>query len=339
MIPVAMRRAQRRLGCGAACFVAFHSGCASRNEATDSRDAADDAPIGVDAPEGCAAAPCPVVLATAPAAASICLDASRAYFTSCSESGGEVLAVPRNGGPASTLARGSGCPVAIAVDTTGVYAAGLDGPGAVKIAFGGGPLSPMLESADPVRGIALDSTRLFVTTEAGDVLTAPLGGGPPARLAGGPENPSAPATDGEFVYWGEPRGAVRRAPAAGGDVETVTEDATEATALAVARGFVYVASGYTLLRVKVTGGATEWLATAAGAPIFALASDGTRMLFTSYDTLFAVPLGGGPTTPLATDLGAPNAIAADAAGVYITAGFPWPDEDRSSGQVLVINPR
>jgi len=101
----------------------------------------------------------------------VALDANRVYWTT-TWSGGDVMAVPRAGGAASTLASGQYYPSAIATDGVNVYwTTGLDGRGAGN----------------------------------GDVIRMPAAGGTPTTLASEPGQLFDIAVDATSVYWSQVR--------------------------------------------------------------------------------------------------------------------------------------
>jgi hypothetical protein len=101
----------------------------------------------------------------------VALDANRVYWTT-TWSGGDVMAVPRAGGAAPTLASGQYYPSAIATDGVNVYwTTGLDGRGAGN----------------------------------GDVIRMPAAGGTPTTLASEPGQLFDIAVDATSVYWSQVR--------------------------------------------------------------------------------------------------------------------------------------
>jgi len=130
------------------------------------------------------------------------------------------------------------------------------------------------------RGIAVDATSLYWTTEGGGtVMKMPKAGGAANELATGQNTPGAIAVDATSVYW-------------------------------ISHG------DGTLQRVPIAGGAPATLATGASAGV---AVDASSVYWTTTsDTVMKLPLQGGSPVTLAT-VSYPQRVAVQAGWVYFTS--------------------
>jgi hypothetical protein len=251
-----------------------------------------------------------------------------------------------------TLVTGQADPHRIAVDSSALYwidtGEGTESTGAavMKIALSGGTATPLFSppSGRSFNGIALDATRVFVTSPAivvvgtADVDSIPKAGGSPTVLYGASgagfdpgdiasNAPTGTATTLFFVDYDSK--AVDSVSASGGTrtslgtFTNLTDTVYDGTALYVGydgtiSGSTYVGGGVTSINPTTDQKTTV----GSGTPLL-MTTDATNVYFANVGTVTALPKAGGPETTLATAVG-PYAVAVDATDVYFTvrgAGF------------------
>jgi hypothetical protein len=177
----------------------------------------------------------------------IAVDASRVYWVDVL--GGDVMAAPLNGGPATVIAQGTDLSGGIAVDATSVY----------------WTTSPNVPPGQ--QGV-------------GGVYAMPLAGGPPALLPATVSQPSQVVSDGTSLYvldsglavfeCGTFHGQLVKIPLAGGAATVLASDLDNVVGFAIGNGNAYVTSDDncdtatpvgTFMKVPLAGGPSTTLAT------------------------------------------------------------------------------
>jgi hypothetical protein len=276
----------------------------------------------------------PVSLASGYGAAGLAVDATNVYWadsvrisvsgsgsTTCPPDGGtcgpppglgaDVMRVPIDGGPATTVTTGQVGAYAVAVNGTSVYWTSQTCPqtgGCIMTASTDGGAPTVLASLpDHTLGdLALDATRAYFTSD-GAVMAVPLGGGAPVMLAPGPA--SGLAIESGNLYF--------------------TNECPSSTPLAQC-----IAS---LVKMPAGGGPATTLASWSALPYepgsastpHPITVDEDRVYFTRFacddggceGALLTVPTAGGPLVPLddgetITQGPGPFPLAVDETGLY-----------------------
>ena len=163
------------------------------------------------------------------------IDSGNVYFTQIGfmSTLGNVWAVPKAGGPVTSLATGSSCG-ALAVDSAYVYWIDIGNGAIFKTPVAGGTSTQIaVASPDELDSMAADSTNLYWTINSGgNVTKMPTAGGAPANLASGLSYPRGVIVDGTNAYWfNATQGTILKVPVSGGTPAAVV--ASTAAALAV----------------------------------------------------------------------------------------------------------
>ena len=218
----------------------------------------------------------------------IALDGAFAYFPDLHSSTGDILKVPKGGGPTTYLGT-SGTPWPVAVSPTYVYWGDMYETTLHRVDLDG-TNGALVVADEGVTGVAADATHVFwcsLSVSGNRVSRADLDGSNITVLAetqDGSAMPSAIAIDGAWVYWG---------------MDSVNTK---------------------IRRVPIDGGAVEELAT--GVHVWGMAVDAKYVYFTDgYTKLSAVPIGGGPVVDLVDDPGDSftMGVAVSATSIYWAA--------------------
>ena len=163
-------------------------------------------------------------------------------------SGTDVISVPINGGPVTTLAPAhptlSGqMSYGYSVDDTYLYWVSFTAPSFVmKIPLGGGVATTLATLPGTGFGTAVDATSVYIAT-AGGVMKVSKSGGAPTTLAA--ESGAGIATDAKNVYWtvwSDP-GSVNMVSVNGGQVTTLATEQHQPWGIAVDATNVYWVNG------------------------------------------------------------------------------------------------
>jgi hypothetical protein len=193
---------------------------------------------------------------------------------------------------------------------------------------GGGPVTTLAPSQDGagISHLAVDATNVYFTwfdfdATAGAIKTVPRGGGAVTTLATtGSAMPWRLAVDASSVYWTEGGGGVKKVPLAGGAVVTVADRpgpilsfakppiAVDASNLYFVEMSSDGARAIALRQMPLAGGPATTL---VDVDVLGLTVDATDVYFVADSAgkmeLGRVPIGGGPVTTLLRDasIGAP----------------------------------
>jgi hypothetical protein len=320
---------------------------AAGNDAAGNDAAGNDA-AGNDAVAACGGAPCNgvcvsgrclVELADVASPTDVAVRDGTVYATSCeSDDRSSVVAVPTEGGPVITLASGRGCAAGLAIDGTGVYAAGLEPGTVVGIPLLGGVPTVLATDVDAPVGIAVSKGDIYVTAAEG-LVRVPIAGGAARLLASDQKSWTVPVTDDTDVYFGDPdQGTIRRFGLESGAPETVTV-AERATSLALGSSDVYFASGYLVMKAPKEGGSVTTVGTAAGAEVVAITVDEASVYFTSYGGVWKIPLTGGLPIALAGSQTGAIALAVDDESVYWVNPAAADGGAHCCGKIMKLSPK
>jgi hypothetical protein len=285
----------------------------------------------------------------------LAVDATNVYWTNIGTSAnnfldGTVMAMPKGGGPVTTLASGQDFPKAVAVYGASVYWTNYDAAnsggaasGAVsRVSTTGGPVTVIASGqAFPWDVVADENSVYWTCNESGVVRSAPAGGGtisviaencPLADNQYGCENPAGIAVDATNVYFADELDYVFRVPLAGGTPVVVGNEPYYGAGPA----FVAV-SGSTVFWTNSSLAQFEYAdSTVQSAPTvgtaltnlasnqtraWSIAVDGSNVYWTEYvspGSIQSVPIAGGNVTTLASGQTFPYSIAVDATNVYWT---------------------
>lgn len=147
----------------------------------------------------CPAGACgPAVLATAQdRPRGIALFGDHVYWVTA---GGAVMRVPRTGGAAEELGRGTSL-VSVAVDASGVFFTD-EGAGTIgRVPLAGGPVAILASGETSPWGIALDGTYAYYTTSTAVRRVPEVGSGAPTDVAVGLTEPRKIVVSGGRVLW------------------------------------------------------------------------------------------------------------------------------------------
>jgi len=216
------------------------------------------------------------------------------------DTGQSIMSVPVTGGTPTTVVSNQDYPWAIAADANNIYWTNYDNDGAVS----GG------------------------TTNAGQVLQAPVGGGTVITLQMGLEDPYGIAIDSQNVYFTTYAGGrVKKVPIGGGTVVTLAQGLNEPCYIAASGGNVYW-SNYgdgTVQTISASGtgpGTPTTLATDdAGDNANGVAVSGSTVFFAASNSpggVYSVSASGGSSTLLAGKQDDPWGLATDGTNVYWT---------------------
>ena len=214
---------------------------------------------------------------------------------------GNLMTVPPEGGPLTTLASGMGVAGRVLVDATSIYWTVLAHEGAVlKMPLSGGTAVTLAsETLSNIEGLAIDAASVYWTNDyntmeaPGTITTVPLGGGTVTTLV-------------SLAPWGFPLNL-----------------AVDATSL-------YWFDGQNISKTPLSGGTPSTLA--AGVSLDSFVVDATSVYWADNvdNTVMKVPLdGGAPTTLFEGEK--PFGIAVDATSVYWTSP--------SGGTVMRLSPK
>jgi len=146
----------------------------------------------------------PLTLATGPSfpTGDVSTDGSNVYFAigdPVSPGSGTIMAVPRGGGPVTTLASGQNNPVAIAVAGASVYWIDFDDKTLMKVPTGGGTVTT-LATGQSMATLAADADNVYWTDD-GSIKKVSVNGGSPTTLVSGQNHPGFIAVDETSVYY------------------------------------------------------------------------------------------------------------------------------------------
>ena len=229
---------------------------------------------------------------------------------------GSVHAVPKAGGPATTLVSGGigGLPSSLVADGDVVDWAAGD-----TILSASGPTSEpavLFQQPGDVGALAVDATSLYwLEPGTGSVVAAPKAGGTPVVLAAGEALAGGIAVEQGVVYF-TTGAAIRTVPAAGGPVTTLAPAAATG-AIAVSGGQVaWIESGQWVYATRAAGTPLELGPTATTA----LAADAQEVFyFTPDGALVATAWDRSSTTTLSPGTGDVGQLGAGASTLYFTA--------------------
>lgn len=240
----------------------------------------------------------------------VATDSTYVYFTAGGASGA-VLAAPKGGGTAITLASGLASPNAIADNNTGVYWTNQGTPPTSSTGgYSGGSVSAILRSAstkvltvaagqNSPTSIALTADYIFWSTQGsvptngtpsyldGTIVRATLDGSPSSvtTIASGQVSPMAVTADATYVYW--------------------------------ATGTTVGVSDSAILRAPLAGGAPMTIVAASGTGLISsIAVDSANVYWTNSSGIYQGAPAGGPPITLATGLDYPNSITLDKSSVF-----------------------
>ncbi len=277
----------------------------------------------------------------------LAIDDRYVYWTS----GDRVRSAPLAGGPARTLATGSGLRRLVASAGFVYFTEGTAGR-VTRVDREGGPVE-MIGSGVYPDGIAVRDGTVYWTNagmSAGDpgdgsIAQAMIDGAQQTLLVDKLIQPAGIALDDAFVYFtsssqgcfassdgpgGCYGGGISRVSRNGGTVTNLNTDGTPRELVVGARGVYWALSSPPRLMVApVDGGAPEVLAEVLGDNPGGLALDTEALYFGSdRGRVLRLALDGGAPLPLITDLGTVGEIAVDVDWVYVAA--------TSKGQILRV---
>jgi hypothetical protein len=247
-----------------------------------------------------------------------------------------------------TIAREEAEPDAIALDATHVYWTNADDEdGAVRRqAKAGGAIETVASTAYPARGLTVDATPVYWTTQwhNGVVARRATSGGAAETIVADSNGSQVVAVDATHAYWYAGVGGttgIWRAPRAGGTPELFAADEDgQVYAIALDDDHAYWAhsDGFIRRRAKSGAGATEDLATAQHRP-GTLALDATHVYWTVYGFPGAVrrrAKAGGAVTDVAAEQWGADGLALDATHVYWTADYDVRRRPKAGGAIEVL---
>jgi hypothetical protein len=209
------------------------------------------------------------------------LDATHAYFAGGIR--GSITKLSKQGGSIETIVTGEKEPTSIAVDSSGVYWANWSsydmGPVAdgsiARSALDGSGVTPLAESLEYVRGIALDADDVyFVGASDEQLYRFPKAGGTPVVIATGLYDPSGPVLDADGIYLrtrarpDDPDGqdAIVRASREGGDLEVLVSERYGIGGIGVHAGYVYYTRSGGFASCDRPSGVVRRVSTSGGTP-------------------------------------------------------------------------
>jgi hypothetical protein len=173
--------------------------------------------------------------------------------------------------------------------------------------------------------IALDATRVYWTSAAGDVSALLLAGGAITTLAAGQDDPFDLAVDAHGVYWTSAGANTVQSIPLGGGLPVLLAEAGNPLGIAIRGDVVYFADSYDKLsnddhvrRVPLPAGPPSVVAATSGA--WMVAVDDTRVYWTDSvgAAVWSAPIGGGEPTLLAAGIVDATEIEVDAEAAYVT---------------------
>ena len=211
------------------------------------------------------------------------------------------------------VAAGAGCAPA------GLAAANDGGVAGADAADASGQPT-LLAAKQYAQALALDATRVYWTTQLGEVRSASLTGGDITSLVTGETRPWAIAVDATSVYWIEEQGltagAVRKAALAGGDPITLATGNIWPASIAVDESAVYWLTNDGLVMKASLDGQGQTALAAGEANPQALTVDAANVYWLTLGAVLKVPKTGGTPTQLAGGQAGAQSIAVDAQNVY-----------------------
>jgi len=269
--------------------------------------------------------------------ADLAIDTANVYWTTGVPTTGEVLSVPKTGGPPALVAMGQDQPRGIATDGTHVFWTNGHGGTVMQADVNGmNPITLASSQTNPY-GIATDGVNVYWTndTTPGTVSQMAVGGGPTTVVVttplSSPLKITVTATD---LFWTSPgAGTVEAATIGGGNHRVVASFQSAPHGITNGAGGIFFTNstftagfgdggvGNDVVEVTKTGGsatpALNTLATGQNKP-WDLATDGVTVYWGDQGdgTINAVPITGGLVVHLATGQTTPEGMAVDTTSVY-----------------------
>ena len=269
----------------------------------------------------------PVVVAKAPSAHGLAVDAANVFVSSLQND--EIGVAPKAGGAYTALATDAIGPWYIALDAMNVYwasACSVASCGLFSMPKSGGSPMQIAPVVSPF-AIALDDMTIFYThTGQGPegVASVAKTGGPATELAPNLAHPVGLAIDDAYVYWAaEDDGTVARVPKSGGAIEVLAMTDVGVWPIAVDAQRVFFATyilGGSVATAPKEGGPTTVLLDSVDEPISIALDDQTVFVaiegMSDDGQIVAVPKTGGAARVIASGEPSPQAVAVDDSCVY-----------------------